>query len=193
MSRTLKGSSGYEGGQGRTFTPSVGSNWTDDFNQLMFDTKKSRNEVTEMLIVEALDIRKGLGTSQGNLELTLREIQFLRSPIGRKLISDYATMYYGNSAISEPYANGNYQVSAASISDSFATNTFTESNSSNTESQHTNASSQIQHEVLESTVTPDHKDLEVANKESEESDIRARVRRELAAMSGNKVKTQIQV
>jgi hypothetical protein len=86
---------GYEAGRGKTFTPTVGATWINDFLQMMKDSKKSRNEVTEILIKEALDARKGLGSNVESLNLSPRELEFLMTPVGRKIISDYSQAYYG--------------------------------------------------------------------------------------------------
>lgn len=95
MSNSFKDIVGYEAGRGKTFTPTVGASWINDFLQTMKDSKKSRNEVTEILIKEALDARKGLGSNIEHLNLNQRELEFIMTPVGRKIVSDYSQAYYG--------------------------------------------------------------------------------------------------
>ncbi|CAG7651181.1 hypothetical protein ACFQI7_27610 [Paenibacillus allorhizosphaerae] len=91
------GNSGYEAGQGRTFTPSIGAEWTDEFNSLMNSLNKSRNEMTEDLIREGLKARKGKETGLTTF-YSEAEIEFLKNPVIQKLIKDYYLLMNGVSA-----------------------------------------------------------------------------------------------
>lgn len=89
------GTTGYEAGRGRTFTPTVNADWINEFNTLMVDLGKSRNELTEYLIKEGLQSRNR-GFEQLNF-MSSQELEFIKTPVGRKLLKDYSTLYFGKS------------------------------------------------------------------------------------------------
>lgn len=89
------GNSGYEAGQGRTFTPSAGAEWTEDFNSIMTSLNKSRNEMTEDLIRDGLMARKGKQTGLSTY-YNDAEIDFLKNPIMQKLVKDYYLLMHGS-------------------------------------------------------------------------------------------------
>lgn len=96
MSRHPKaGNSGYEAGQGRTFTPSAGAEWTEDFNSMMSSLNKSRNEMTEDLIKDGLMARKGKETGLSSF-YNDAEIDFLKNPLMQKLVKDYYLIMHGS-------------------------------------------------------------------------------------------------
>ncbi|MDQ0896276.1 MULTISPECIES: hypothetical protein [unclassified Paenibacillus] len=88
------GNSGYEAGQGRTFTPSAGAEWIEEFNSMMSSLKKSRNEMTEDLIRDGLMARKGKETGLTTF-YNDAEIDFLKNPIMQKLVKDYYLIMHG--------------------------------------------------------------------------------------------------
>ncbi|CAN7762118.1 hypothetical protein LJR153_007105 [Paenibacillus sp. LjRoot153] len=87
------GISGYEAGRGRTFTPTVNADWINEFNTLMVDLGKSRNELTEVLIREGLQARNR-GFEQLDF-MSSQEIEFIKTPVGRKVLQDYTTLFFG--------------------------------------------------------------------------------------------------
>lgn len=89
------GNSGYEAGQGRTFTPSAGADWTEEFNSIMSSLNKSRNEMTEDLIRDGLMARKGRETGLSTF-YNDAEIEFLKNPIMQKLVRDYYLIMHGS-------------------------------------------------------------------------------------------------
>jgi hypothetical protein len=92
------GNTGYEAGRGRTFTPTVYADWIVEFNELMVDLDVSRNELTETLIKEGLQARKrGFEDLKGFL--SSQEIEFLKTPMGKKLLEDYSGLFFGGRTV----------------------------------------------------------------------------------------------
>ncbi|WP_025731397.1 hypothetical protein [Heyndrickxia ginsengihumi] len=77
----MKEKSGYIPGQGRTYTPSTKAEWVDDFNSLLNKSPYSRNQLTDILLQEALESRKnpiniGVTKKEYELLLSLRKAGF---------------------------------------------------------------------------------------------------------------------
>jgi hypothetical protein len=180
MSRSLKEIVGYEAGRGKTFTPTVGAMWINDFLQIMIDSKKSRNEVTEMLISEALDARRGLGSNVESLNLTLRELEFLKTPVGRKIISDYSQVFYGEQAY-----QGSEQ--GAIIDHSHVSQSPLKSASIEETGKLDEYHNHIQKDNSDTSQPIESEDLNKII--SEQDEIKARIKRELASISLKKENT----
>jgi hypothetical protein len=151
MSRSLKGQNGYQAGRGGTFTPSVYADWTDDFNRIMAEKNMSRNEVTEYLITEGLKSLK-VGRIELEIDLNYKEIEFLKTEFGKKLINDYSKLFYG----------GNFQIKSPVIEE-----VHTGYNQSNMQQNHinnpipiNNPKDKIEHEEAIKVYTEDQSNID---------------------------------
>jgi hypothetical protein len=91
---------GYEGGKGRTFTPTTTAPWIKEFNETLETSGKSRNFLTELLIKEGLKVyNKG---NADELFLSARELAFLKTTLGRQTLQILSESYFSGEQDIEP-------------------------------------------------------------------------------------------
>ncbi|MGP9043228.1 hypothetical protein [Cytobacillus kochii] len=88
--------SGYIPGQGRTFTPSLNGNWTEEFNKILEKENLSRNSLTEALIEMGLKVKRNDHLFISTEDLTSDQIEILSSNEGQKILLNVALMLSGH-------------------------------------------------------------------------------------------------
>lgn len=82
--------SGYIPGQGRTFTPSLNGNWTEEFNKILEKENLSRNSLTLELI------EMGLKVKRNDHLFISTQVEILSSNEGQKILLNVALMLSGH-------------------------------------------------------------------------------------------------
>lgn len=86
---------GYIPGQGRTFTPSLNANWTNEFAEILEREKISRNALTEELIELGLRFKRNDHLLISTENLTTEQISLLSSKEGQQILLNVALMLIG--------------------------------------------------------------------------------------------------